>query len=116
MAHRQQHHVFTRTQAETLAPELSKALNLALPHEVAAFSVSDAEHPRGQTKGLAFVHGDDLHLIIEELPRSWHDRAKNSDPQQIARWALLPRDGERHYVSHQGATGTITNWIIVPIR
>jgi len=109
------HQVFTRNQAESLAPELSKALNLALPHEVAAFSVSDAEYPRHYTKGLAFVHGDELHLIIEELPRSRHVDVEHHDPQQVPRWVLLPRDGQRHYTSFQGATGTIPNWIIIPI-
>ncbi|MGE0642806.1 MAG: hypothetical protein AB7P24_03955 [Nitrospira sp.] len=116
LAHRQRHQVFTKNQAESLAPELSKALNLALPHEVAAFSVSDAEQPRQHTKGLAFVHGDELHLIIEELPRSWHNNRKNPDPQQPSQWALLPRNGQRHYTSHQGATGTMTNWIIAPLQ
>lgn len=116
LAHVQRHQVFTKNQAASLAPELSKALNLALPHEVAAFCVSDAEQPRQQIKGLVFAHGDELHLIIEELPRYWHDGAKNPHPQQPFRWALLPRDGQRHYTSHQGVTGTMTNWIIVPIR
>ena len=115
LVHGQRHQVFTRNQAESLAPELSKALNLALPHEVAAFSVSDTEYPRHHTKGLAFVHGDELHLIIEELPRSRHVDVEHHDPQQVSRWALLPRNGQRHYTSFQGATGTIPNWIIIPI-
>ncbi|MBX3334158.1 MAG: hypothetical protein KF876_08540 [Nitrospira sp.] len=115
LVHGQRHQVFTRNQAESLAPELSKALNLALPHEVAAFSVSDAEYPRHYTKGLAFVHGDELHLIIEELPRARHVDMEHHDPQQVPRWVLLPRDGQRHYTSFQGSTGAIPNWIIIPI-
>lgn len=115
LVHGQRHQVFTRNQAESLAPELSKALNLALPHEVAAFSVSDAEYPRHYTKGLAFVHGDELHLIIEELPRARYGDMEHHDPQQVPRWVLLPRDGQRHYTSFQGSTGTIPNWIIIPI-
>ncbi len=112
----QRQRVFTRLQAEFLAPELSKALNLALPHEVAAFSVSDAEQPTQRTKGLAFVHGDELHLIIEKLHKPRHEGAQKPDQQHVLRWSLLPSDGQRHYISHPGGTGAMTNWIIAPLR
>lgn len=105
------HQVFTRNQAESLAPELSKALNLALPHEVATFRVSGAKQSRRYTKGLAFVHGDELHLIIEELQLAGHEGA-----QQVSRWSLLPGAGQHHYTSQQGDTGPMTNWIVAPLR
>ena len=47
---KQPRRVFTRRQAELLAPELSKALSLALPQEVAAFNVADEERPDRLTK------------------------------------------------------------------
>ncbi len=107
--------VFTRHQADVLAPELSKALNLALPHEVAAFSVSDEEQPR-PTRGLAFVHRDELHLILEELHPPWDEGEQKSFQQQGSRWSLVPGDGQRHYASHPGGMGAMTNWIITPLR
>lgn len=110
------HRVFTRHQADVLAPELSKALNLALPHEVAAFSVSDEEKPTRPTRGLAFVHRDELHLILEELHPPWDEGEQKSFQQQGSRWSLLLGDGQRHYASHPGGTGAMTNWIIVPLR
>lgn len=112
----ERHRVFTRHQAEVLAPALAKALNLALPHEVAAFIVSDAQKPPRGTKGLAFVHGHELHLIIEELRTSFSQREQTSDQQQKPRWELLPGGTQRHYVHHSGGTSTIPNWIITPLQ
>jgi len=108
--------VFTRHQAEVLAPELAKALNLALPHEVVAFVVSDLQKPHRCTKGLAFVHGDDLHLIIEELRTPFLQGEPITDRQHKPRWELLPGDTQRHYVHHSGGTSTIPNWIITPLQ
>jgi hypothetical protein len=108
--------VFTRLQAEFLAPELSKALNLALPQEVAAFIVSDPENPNQYTKGVAFVHGDELHLIIEELHKPVYRRQGNTYRQQIPRWELLPGDKQRHYTVRPGGKGAITNWLITLLR
>ncbi len=112
----ERHRVFTRHQAELLAPELTKALNLALPHEVAAFTVSDAQQSRRRTQGLAFVHGDDLHLIIEELRTSFSHEGQTTSQEQGSRWELLPSDTQRHYVHHSGGTGPIPNWIIAPLH
>lgn len=112
----ERHRVFSRHQAQLLAPELAKALNLALPHEVAAFTVSDVPQSRHRTKGLAFVHGDDLHLIIEELRTPFSHGEQSASQQRGAQWELLPSDTQRHYVHHSGGMGTIPNWIITPLQ
>lgn len=112
----QRHRVFTRRQADVLAPELAKALNLALPHEVAAFIVADGEPPYRRTKGLAFVHGDDLHLIIEDLRHPISPGEHISSQQQGSEWELLPGNRQRRYVRHSGGTGAISNWIITPLH
>lgn len=111
----QRQRVFTEFQAEFLAPELSKALNLALPHEVAAFNVSDPEKPHRHTKGMAFVHGHELHLIIEQPQTPLYEGKQKSYQQQDSRWSLLLGDGQRHYTSRPDGTGTITNWVIIPL-
>lgn len=108
--------VFTSRQAELLAPELSKALSLALPQEVAAFTVADEEKPDRCTKGLGFVLGDELHLIIEELRRPWYQGEQKTYQQQVSRWELIPGNKQRHYASRPGGKGVITNWIITPLR
>lgn len=108
--------VFTRRQAELVAPELSKALSLALPQEVAAFTVADEEKPDRRTKGLGFVLGDELHLIIEELQRPSYQGEQKTYQQQISRWELIPGDKQRLYTSRPGGKGVITNWIITPLR
>ena len=46
------HRVFSRRQVELLAPELSKALSMALPQEVAAFTLA----VRGQTQRRGVHH------------------------------------------------------------
>lgn len=112
----QRHRVFTRHQAEVLAPELAKALNLALPHEIAAFIVSDAQQPHRCTKGLAFVHGDELHLIIDELRTPLSQKEQTTGQQQGSGLELVAGDKQRHYVHHAGSTGAIPNWIITPLH
>ena len=111
-----QHRVFTRHQAEVLAPALAKALNLALPHEVAAFIVSDAQKPHRCTKGLAFVDDDDLHLIIEELRNPFSPGEQISSQQQGSGLELVAGDRQRHYVHHSGGMGAILNWIITSLH
>lgn len=108
--------VFSRHQAELLAPELSKALSLALPQEVAAFTLADEEKPDRRTKGLVFILGDELHLIIEELRRPFYQGEQKPYQQQLFRWELLPGSRQRHYTSRPGGKGVITNWIITPLR
>jgi len=108
--------VFTKLQAEQLAPELSKALNRALPLEVTAFVIADAERPDRRTTGLMFVLGDELHLIIEELRKPSYQGEQKTYQQQVPRWELLPGNKQRHYASRPGGKGTVTNWIITPLR
>jgi hypothetical protein len=110
------HRVFSRRQAESLAPELSKALSLALPQEVAAFTLADEEKPDRRTKGLGFILGDELHLIIEELRRPYYQGEQKPYQQQLFRWELLPGSRQRHYTSRPEGKGMITNWIITPLR
>lgn len=112
----QAHRVFSRHQAELLAPELSKALSMALPQEVAAFTLADDEKPDRRTKGLGFVLGDDLHVIIEELRKPFYEGEQKSYQQQFFRWELIPGDRQRHYTTRPGGKGVITNWIITPLR
>lgn len=108
--------VFTRHQAELLAPELSKALSQALPHQVVAFIVDDEEKPDRRTKGFGFVVGEELHLIIEELRKPLYEGEQKSYQQYVSPWELLPGDRQRHYTSRPGGKGMITNWIITPLR
>ncbi len=110
------HQVFTEHQRGLLGPALSKALSLALPQEVVAFSVADKEKPDRRTKGLVFVLGGELHLIIEELQKPVYQGEGNTYQQQTPRWELLPGDKQRHYASRPGGKGVITNWIITPLR
>jgi hypothetical protein len=115
-SHGQPHRVFSRHQAELLAPELSKALSLALPQEVAVFTLADEEKPDRRTKGLGFVIRDELHLIIEELRKPFYQGEQKPYQQQIFRWELIPGNKQRHYTSRPGGKGVITNWIITPLR
>jgi hypothetical protein len=112
----QAHRVFSRHQAELLAPDLSKALSLALPQEVAVFTLADEEKPDRRTKGLGFVLGDELHLIIEDLRKPFYQGEQKPYQQQLFRWELLPGSRQRHYTSRPGGKGAITNWIITPLR
>lgn len=111
-----QYHVFTEHQGRFLGSALSKALSLALPQEVVAFSVADQEKPDRRTKGLVFVLSDELHLIIEELHKPVYQGEGTTYQQQTPRWELLPGDNQRHYASRPGGKGAITNWLITPIR
>ena len=108
--------VFSKDQAARLAPALSNALSLALPEEVVAFSVADAEKPDRRTKGLVFVLGDELHVIIEELRTPVYQGKQKPYQHQVPKWELLPGDNQRHYASRPGGKGAITNWIITPLR
>ncbi len=113
---KQRHHVFTEHQATRLGPVLSNALRLALPQEVVAFSVADAEKSHRRTKGLLFVLGDDLHLIIEEMQKPVYQGETSTYQQEVLRWELHPSDKQRHYARRPEGKGSITNWIITPLR
>lgn len=108
--------VFTNTQAELLAPELSKALSTALPQEVAAFIIAEPDKPDRQTKGLAFILNDELHLIIEELRRPRYEGEQKTYQQPAPRWNLLTAGTQRLYAHDPGGKGTIGNWIVTPLR
>ena len=112
----QLHRVFSPRQAESLAPELSKALSMALPQEVVAFTLADEEKPDRRTKGLGFILEDELHVIIEELRKPFYEGEKKSYQQQFPRWELIPGDRQRHYTTRPGGKGVITNWIVTPLR
>jgi hypothetical protein len=106
----------SRRQAELLAPELSMALSMALPQEVAAFTLADEEMPDRRTKGLSFVLGDELHVIIEDLRKPFYEGEQKPYQQQFPRWELIPGDRQRHYTTRPGGKGVITNWIVTPLR
>ncbi|THJ24538.1 MAG: hypothetical protein CAF45_005030 [Nitrospira sp. CG24E] len=108
--------VFSRGQAELLAPELSMALGQALPQEVAAFSVADEDRPDRLTKGLSFVLGDELHLIVDELRKPSYQGEQQPYQQPASRWELIPGNKQRHYATLPGGKGMTTNWIITPLR
>jgi hypothetical protein len=112
----QPHRVFSRRQVELLAPELSKALSMALPQEVVAFTLTDEEKPDRRTKGLGFVLEDELHVIIEELRKPFYEGEQKSYQQQFSRWELIPGDRQRHYTTRPGGKGVTTNWIVTPLR
>lgn len=112
----QRRQVFTSSQAESLAPQLSKALSQALPQEVVAFTVADQKRPFRQTKGLMFVLGEELHLIIEELHKPSYQGEQNTYQQQVPKWELIPGNKQRHYASRLEGKGRIANWIITPLR
>lgn len=111
--HRQ---VFNKDQVAQLASALSTALSQARPQEVVAFTVADATKPDRRTKGLGFVVGDELHLIIEELRKPWYEGEQKTYQQRVSQWELLLGDRQRHYASRPGGKGAITNWIITPLR
>ncbi|MBH0203517.1 MAG: hypothetical protein HP496_14765 [Nitrospira sp.] len=108
--------VFTRQQGELVAPVISNALRQAAPQDVVEFSLADQERPDRRTKGLVFILHDELHLIIEELRKPVYQGEPNTYQQPVPRWELLPGDRQRHYASRQEGKGTITNWIIIPLR
>lgn len=108
--------VLTKLQAELLAPELSKALTLALPQQVTAFTITDQEKPDRHTKGLVFVLDNELHVIIEELRRPRYEGEQPSYQQPVSRWSLLTTGTQRHYARHPEGKGAMPNWIITPLR
>lgn len=108
--------VLTKLQVELLAPELSRALTQALPRQVAAFMIADAEKPDRRTKGLVFVHDAELHVIIEELHRLRYEGEQPTYQQPVSRWSLLPTGKQRLHARHPEGKGAIANWIITPLR
>lgn len=107
--------VFSGHQAELLAQELSKAFGLALPQEVVAFTVVDEETPDRRTKGLSFVLGDELHLIIEELRQPSYQGEQKTYQQQTHRWELIPGHRQRLFTSRPGGKGMAPHWVICPL-
>lgn len=108
--------LLTKPQAELLASELSKALALALPQQVTAFTITDTEKPDRRTKGLAFILNDELHVIIEELHRPRYEGDQPTYQQPVSRWRLLTSGKQRHYARHSEGKAAMTNWIITPLR
>ncbi|MBS0167999.1 MAG: hypothetical protein JSR29_18095 [Nitrospira sp.] len=108
--------VFTKPQAERLAPELAEALSLAPPQQVTAFTITETDKPDRQTKGLAFVLNDELHLIIEALRRPRYEGEQNTYQQPISTWKLRPTSPQRLYAHRPDGKGAMTNWIITPLR
>jgi hypothetical protein len=108
--------VFTPNQAKTLAQELSKAFGSALPQEVVAFTVADDEKPDRHTKGLTFIFGDELHLVLEEIREpSYRGEQKTYQPQ-AHQWELLPGNSQRLYSSRPEGKGTVPYWVICPLN
>lgn len=108
--------VLTKLQVELLAPELSRALTQALPQQVMAFMITNAEKPNRRTKGLVFVHDDELHVIIEELHRLRYEGEPPTYQQQVSRWSLLPTGRQRLHARYPDGKGAMANWIITPLR
>ncbi len=108
--------VFTRSQAEQLAPELSKALSLAPPQQVTAFTIADTEKPDRQTTGFVFVLNEEIHLIIENLRRPRYEGEQNTYQQPVSNWKLRPTGIQRLYTRRSDGKGAVTNWIITPLR
>ena len=108
--------VFTMSQGKMLAQELPKALGMALPQEVAAFTVADEENPDRRTKGFTFIVGDELHLILEELRKpSYLGEQKTYQPQAHG-WELIPGNSQRLYTSRPEGKGTVPHWVICPLK
>lgn len=108
--------VFTANQGKILAQELPKAFGLALPQEVVAFTIVDEEKPDRRTKGLTFIVGDELHLIIEELREPSYLGEQKTYQPQAHRWELIPGNGRRLYASRPGGKGTAPHWVICPLK
>ena len=99
-----------------LAQELSKAFGSALPQEVVTFTIADEVKPDRQTKGLTFIVGDELHLILEEIREpSYRGEQKTYQPQ-AHQWELIPGPTQRLYSSRPGGKGTTPHWIIFPLK
>ncbi|MBH0200838.1 MAG: hypothetical protein HP496_00685 [Nitrospira sp.] len=110
------HQVFTKDQVKLLGPAISTAVGQASAQDVLAFSVADTEKPHRRTRGLVFVLGNELHLIIEDLRTPLYQGEQKPYQQPVPKWELLPGDNQRHYASRPGGKGPITNWIITPLR
>ena len=108
--------VFTRSQAEQLAPELSKALSLAPSQQVTAFTITETEKPDRQTTGFVFVLNEEVHLIIENLRRPRYEGEQNTYQQPVSNWKLRPTGIQRLYTRRSDGKGVVTNWIITPLR
>ncbi len=108
--------VFTKPQAERLAPQLSKALSLAPPERVSAFTIADVEKPDRLTTGFVFVLDGEVHLIIENLQRPRYEGEQTSYQQPVSNWKLRPTGNQRLYARHLNGKGEMTNWIISPLR
>jgi hypothetical protein len=108
--------VFTVDQGKMLAQELSKALAMALPQEVVAFTVADEEKPDRRTKGLTFIVGDELHLILEEFRKPSYLGEQKTYQQQAHRWELIPGNSQRLYASSPEGKGTVPQWVICPLK
>lgn len=108
--------VFTMSQEKMLAQELSKAFGMALPQEVVSFTVADEENPDRRTKGLTFIVGDELHLILEELRKPSYLGEVQPYQQTTHRWELIPGDGQRFYASSSEGKGTVPHWVICPLK
>jgi hypothetical protein len=108
--------VFTLNQGKTLAQELSKAFGMALPQEVVAFTVADEEKPDRRTKGLTFIVGDELHLILEELREPSYLGEQKTYQQEAHQWELIPGNSQRLYNSRPGGKGTAPHWVICPLK
>lgn len=108
--------LFTKPQAEQLAPQLSKALNLAPPQQATAFTIAEVEKPDRQTTGFVFVLNNEMHLIIETLRQPRYEGEQKVYQHPVSRWSLLPAGNQRLYARHAGGKGAMTNWIIIPLQ
>ena len=108
--------VFTKPQAERLAAELSKALSLAPPDRVSAFTIADVEKPDRLTTGFVFMLNDEMHLIIEHLRQPQYEGEQNTYQQPVSNWKLRPTGNQRLYARHLNGKGEMTNWISSPLR
>ncbi len=108
--------VFTPNQGKMLAQELSKAFGSALPQEVVTFTIVDEEKPDRQTKGLTFIVGDELHLILEEIREpSYRGEQKTYQPQ-AHQWELIPGHTQKLYTSRTDGKGITPYWVVSPLE
>ena len=112
----QSRRVFTVNQGKMLAQELSKAFGMALPQEVVSFTVADEEKPDRRTKGLTFIVGDELHLILEEFRTPFYLGEQKTYQRQAHQWELIPGNSQRLYASRPEGKGTVPHWVICPLK
>ncbi len=108
--------LFSKPQAEQLAPLLSKALSLAPPQQATAFTITEMEKPDRQTTGFAFVLNNEIHLIIETLRRPLYEGEQKAYQHPVSRWSLRTAVNQRLYARHAEGKGAMTNWIITPLQ